>query len=266
MMNRLTFFGLVAFWATMNVLLWRAEYGVRGGDTPVPPELVWKKILTAPDASSLSVYQGRERMGYAEFSTSVGQQMAQFDDENLPPEGLVKHAGYQVHLAGNIGLGDFTNRLRFDGRVQFITAREWSEFHLKISTHTATIELQSAATNQLLHVRISGEGAALERDLTFAELQNPTAVIRAFTGNIGDALLGAIDLPELPAAAGAQKIFWEARRTRAKIGHEYIPVYRLETSLLGRTVAVEASTLGEILRIDLPGEITAHIDDWNNRP
>ena len=70
---RLTFLAIILFWGTMNVLLWRTEYGSLGGDTPVPFALVWRKILTAPDASSLSVYQNRERMGYCEFSTSVGQ-------------------------------------------------------------------------------------------------------------------------------------------------------------------------------------------------
>ena len=72
MCARLTFLGITAFWVTMNVLLWRVEFGARGGDTPVPAHLVWHKILTAPDASSLSVYQKGERMGYCEFSTGRG--------------------------------------------------------------------------------------------------------------------------------------------------------------------------------------------------
>src|SRR5450756_2544250 len=136
MTARLTFCGIAAFWVTMNILLWRTEYGVRGGDTPVPFELVWRKILTAPDASSLSVYQNRDRMGYAEFSTSVGQSMAALDEDKLPPEGLIKRAGYQVHLAGNVALGDFTNRLKFDGRVMFTSARQWQLSLIHISEPT----------------------------------------------------------------------------------------------------------------------------------
>ena len=118
MTPRLTFLGIIAFWLTMNALLWRAEFGARGGDTPVPAQLVWRKILTAPDASSLSVYQSGDRMGYCEISTGVGQQMATFDEDKPPPEGFVPHT-YQLHIAGNVSLGDFTNRLKFDGRVQF---------------------------------------------------------------------------------------------------------------------------------------------------
>ena len=56
MSARLTFFAIAAFWLTMNVLLWQAEYGSHGGEMDVPPQIVWRKILTAPDASSLTVY------------------------------------------------------------------------------------------------------------------------------------------------------------------------------------------------------------------
>jgi hypothetical protein len=263
MTSRLTFLGIAVFWVTMNVLLWRAEYGSRGGDMPVPFELVWRKILTAPDASSLSVYQNRERMGYAEFSTSVGQSMATLDEDKLPPEGLVKRAGYQVHLAGNVALGDFTNRLKFDGHVLFNAERRWQEFDLKITSHLAMVELRSVATNELVHVKISGEAMALERDFTFDELQNPNDLVRGFAGNFADALLGTIDLPELTPDVLDQKTTWDARRTRVKIGTEAVPVYRLETTMLGRTITVDVSTLGELLRVDLPGGISARIDEWS---
>ena len=131
MYARLTFLGIAAFWVTMNVLLWRLEFGVRGGDTSVPPQLVWRKILTAPDASSLSVYQKGDRMGYCEFSTGVGQQMAAFDEGKPPPDGFTAHAGYQLHIAGNVSLGDFTNRLKFDGRARFDRFRQWEELDRK---------------------------------------------------------------------------------------------------------------------------------------
>ncbi len=263
MIARLTFPAIVAFWLTMNVLLWRTEFGARGGDTPVPAQLVWRKILTAPDASSLSVFQNGDRMGYCEFSTGVGQQMATLDEDKLPPEGFATHAGYQLHLAGNVALGDFTNRLKFDGRVMFASPRQWRELDLKITARLAAIEIRSRATNQTAHVKFTSEGTpVLERDFTFADLQNPGAIVRALTGNVAGGLLGAFDLPEIMPPAAVQKIEWDARRTRVKIGAEAVPVYRLETSVLGHPVIVDVSTLGEILRIQLPGDITARIDEW----
>lgn len=267
MLARLTFFAIAAFWVTMNVLLWNAEYGARGGDTPVPLQLVWHKILTAPDASSLSVYQNGDRMGYCELSTGVGQQMATFDEDKPPSEGFVAHTGYRIHLAGNVALGDFTNRLKFDGRVEFDRLRRWRELTLKITARQAVIEIHSLATNETAHVKFSNDGVPLlERDFSLAELQNPGAIIRVLTGDLTDEYWDAFDLPDfLPdAAAAAQTIEWDACRTRVKIGSEAVPVYRLETSLLGHPVTVDVSTLGEILCIDLPGNVTARIDEWSH--
>jgi len=261
---RLTFFGILVFWVTMNVLLWRTEYGTRGGDTPVPLQLVWRKILTAPDASSLSVYQKGDRMGYCELSTGVGQQMATYDEDKPPPEGFVARADYQLHIAGNVSLGDFTNRLKFDGRALFDHAHRWQELSLKITSRLAVIEIHSLATNQTAHVKFSNEGTpVLERDIPFAELSDPEAIFRELAGNLTGDFLGAFDVTEMLPDVASQKIEWDARRTRVKIGTEAVPVYRLETSVLGHTITVDVSTLGEILRIELPGEISARIDEWS---
>ena len=267
MLARLTFLGIVAFWLTMNVMLWRSEFGARGGDTPVPPRLVWHKILTAPDASSLSVYQKGERMGYCEISTGVGQQMATFDEGKPPPEGFAGHAGYLLHVAGNVSLGDFTNRLKFDCKARFDHARELEEVTAKITSRNAVIEVHSLATNQTAHIKLTNEGSLLvERDVAFDDLADPGTLIQTLTGSTFPDLFGLFGFSDMLPGAGSQKLEWDARRTRVKIGSEAVPVYRVETTLLGRPVTIDVSTLGEILRADFPGDITAHIDEWSNKP
>jgi hypothetical protein len=261
MTARLIFPAVAVFWLTMNVLLWRAEFGAQGGDTPVPVALVWRKILTAPDASSLSVYQNGERTGYCEFSTSIGQEMAAVDADKLPPENLFKRAGYQIHLAGNVSFGDFTNRLKFDGHMRFSATRQWREVTVKLTTRQATVEIHSLATNQTVHVKISGDGGVMERELALADLQSPAALLRAFVGDLADPLLGALEMPDFKMLAGEQALEWSARRTRIKIGAEAVPVYRLETTVLGHVITVDCSTLGEVLRVTLPGNINARIDE-----
>ena len=47
------------------------------------------------------------------------------------------------------------------------------------------------------------------------------------------------------------------------IGREPVSVYRLETQVLQNKIVIYVSTLGEILRVELPGGITAALDDWN---
>ena len=265
MISRLTFFLIAVFWVAMNVLLWRAEYGSRGSGVPVPVTLVWRKILTAPDASSLSIYQDGERSGFCEFSTSVETEMAKLDEDKPPPEGVVTTAGYQIRLNGNTSLGSFTNRLRFDGRLNFSSNRQWRELNLKLSSHTASVEIHSSATNQMVHLKITTDGNVIERDIAFADLEDANALLRTFAGNFSGGLAGVLDLPVLPqgSAAFALNIRWEAHRDRLKIGNEPVSVYRLETRVLDHPIVIYVSTLGEILRVELPDGLIATLDEWS---
>src|SRR5208283_1160685 len=140
MVPRVTFFLIAAFWVMMNVLLWRAEYGSQGGEISVPVDLVWRKILTAPDVSALTIYQDGRRAGFCEVSTSVEQAMAALDENTVPPEGLVSQSGYQIHFNGNLSFGAITNRMRFDGRLEFSSDRAWRGLNLKLSTRYAVVD------------------------------------------------------------------------------------------------------------------------------
>jgi hypothetical protein len=266
MISRLIFFLIAMFWMAMNFLLWRAEYGSHGGGVSVPVALVWRKILTAPDASSLSIYQDGERSGFCEFSTSVETEMAKLDEDKPPPEDVVARAGYQIRLNGNTSLGAFTNRLRFDGRLSFSSDRQWRELNLKLSSRAASVEIHSSATNQMIHLKITSDGSVVERNFAFADLEDPNALLREFARSFGGGLFGALDLPVLPQGSGAlvQNIHWEAHRNRLKMGSEPVSVYRLETQVLQNKIIIYVSTLGEILRVELPGGVIATLDEWNN--
>ncbi|MGA2786739.1 MAG: hypothetical protein ABSF60_04355 [Verrucomicrobiota bacterium] len=262
MIPRLTFLSITAFWIAMNVLLWRAEFGSHGIGVSVPLDLVWRKILIAPDTSLLTVYQGGQRTGFAEFSTSVEQAMAALDEDNPPPEGIVARAGYQVRFDGNVSVGACTNRFNFDGRIQFSPRRNWRELNLKLSAHGAAVEIHSAATNQTVHLKITGEGAVIERDFTFADLQNSDTLLRSFAGDFGGGLLGELDLPAVPqtSATLTGSLHWEAHHDRLMVGREPVSAYRLETRVLDHPIVIYVSTLGEILRVELPGDVTAVLD------
>ncbi len=261
MIPRVTFFLIAAFWVMMNVLLWRAEYGSHGSEISVPVDLVWRKILTAPDVSSLTVYRDRRRAGYCQISTSVEQAMAALDENTVPPEGLVAKSGYQIHINGNMSFGAITNRVRFDGRLQFSSNRAWRELNLKVSTPDAAVDIHSVAAEQTMHFKITSEAVNFDHVLSFADLQNPNALLRA----LGGGLAGTLDLPVRPSspATVADTIKWEAHRDRITIAREPVTAYRLETSVLDHPIVFYVSSLGEILRVELPGGVTAVLDEWN---
>jgi hypothetical protein len=265
MVPRVTFFLIAAFWVTMNVLLWHAEYSSHGSEFPVPVDLVWRKILTAPDVSALTIYQDGRRAGFCQFSTSVEQAMAALDENAVPPEGLVAQSGYQIHFSGNLNFGAITNRVRFDGRLQCSSARAWRELDLQIATREAAVDIHSVAAEQMVRFKITSDELNFDRVLSFADLQNPSALLQALGGGIGGGLANVLDLPAVPSSptAVADTIKWEAHRDRVTIGHEQVTAYRLETRVLDYPIVLYVSSLGEILRLELPGGILAVLDEWN---
>ncbi|HEU5395514.1 MAG TPA: hypothetical protein VFV81_00005 [Verrucomicrobiae bacterium] len=266
MIPRLMFIAFAAFWVAMNVLLWRAEYGVHGGESPAPVSLVWKKILTAPDASLLSVYEGGERTGFCEFTTSVEQEMAQLDEDRPPPEGLMARAGYKIRLNGNISFGDFTNRIKFDGRVSFNAARQWREINVRLTTRNITAEIFAVATNENFRVKIYGNDSRADLMIRYADLNNPNALLHSIGRSLGvGELLSDFDLPIVAenSAALARSVKWHAHRERLLMGHEPVTAYRLETRVLEYPIVIHVSTLGEILRVELPNGVVARLDEWS---
>jgi len=224
-------------------------------------DLVWRKILTAPDVSALAIYQDGRRAGFCELSTSVEQAMAALDENSVPPEGLLARSGYQIHFNGNMSFGAITNRVRFDGRLKFSSDRDWRELNLKVSTRDAVVDIHSVAAEQTVSLNIESEEMNVDRVLRFADLQSPQALLRALGGGLADAL----DLPAIPPSptAVADTLKWEAHRDRVIIAHEPVTAYRLETRVLNYPVVLYVSSLGEILRAELPGNLTAVLDQWN---
>ncbi len=266
MIARLAFLLITAFWVAMNVFLWRAEYNSHGVGVRVPVALIWQKILTAPDISSLNIFQDGERTGFCEFSTSVEQEMATLDEVKPVPSSINTRIGYQIRFNGNMGLGDFTNRLTFNGQLEFSRTREWRELVLKVSSHFATVEIHSRADEQNVHLKITTDGVSTENVFTFDDLKNPNVLWRAITGDLGGGWAADLAWPVLPQMPGmlAQDIHWEAHLDRLMLGGEAVPVYRLEMRMLDRPVVIYVSMVGEILRVELPGDVTATFDQFVN--
>lgn len=262
MIARITFLFIAVFWITMNVLLWRAEYVQDGTGIRVPIALVLQKVLTAPDISSLTVFQGGDRVGFCEFSTSVEQEMASLDEGKPIPEGVNTHAGYQIRFNGNVGLGDFTNRLTFNGVVEFSRKREWRELNLKVSSHFATVEIHSRAAERSIQLIITSDDVSTERVFSFDDLEDSNLLLRSFAGSLGGEWAEGLNLPVLTETPDlfAQNIHWEAHLDHLTIGRESVPAYCLKARVLDHPIVIYISTLGEILHVELPGGVTAAFD------
>ncbi|MEW6161617.1 MAG: hypothetical protein AB1813_29650 [Verrucomicrobiota bacterium] len=263
MLKRLVFLLLAAFWATMNVLLWQAEFGSGAhSGSPVPVELVWNKILTAPDDSTLEIVYRGKKIGYCRWLPNVGEELTTGKVLAEELEGRVRQlGGYTIDVEGNFVAEDLGGRVRFEYRGSFETNYAWRDFQWRASLRPMTWQLSASASTRTLKIH-SGDGQSVwERTIHFDDLRNPSRLFEQLGAPMPPALLGALPANATNGTATnatqtALGLNWKARSDSLAMGHSQVRIYRLEAQLFERYKAVVlVSRVGEILRVELPHEI-----------
>ncbi len=153
MFARLVFLLIALFWVTMNVLLWRAEYVAEGPTrNAVPVAVVWRKVLTAPDSSSLSIlYQGK-RAGFCHWITGAEEELAKLED--APSEGMVgKVENYHIQFDGSASVPDVIKWFRFACDVKLSSKQVWRELKVRLRSRPNVVEISAIAAEQNVHFK-----------------------------------------------------------------------------------------------------------------
>lgn len=254
---------IALFWVAMMALLWRSEFGSRRHfGSSVPVGVVWQKMLTAPDHSTLEIRRGTNRVGYCRWRPEVGQELATgalMSDEE-PIEGMVhKLAYYTLEVDGNMALRDLPTRLSFSAALKLDTNYAWQTYETRVTIRPDVYELFANASEQTLRLHVDAGGDKFNRKFQFSEFQNPQKLLQELGGPMLPAMLGAFGMPlstNKMSAAGLG-LRWEARNDSILVGNNRVRVYRLEARLLDRyRVTLFVSPVGEVLRAELPANIT----------
>jgi hypothetical protein len=263
MLTRVFFLLITLFWLTMNILLLRREFGSdHVASSPVPVQLVWQKILTAPDSSSLVIVARGQRIGICHWITAISEEWANVSEDNLPSGMPRKVRGYRLRLEGSALVEAWTNRIRFEGSLRLARDRQWQELTARLGVRPTVWEVHSALAEQTVHLTVENEGASFERVLKFSDLESPDAWVRAVAGPQAYGWLDVVGLPEMSTKGSlVREVKWEACEDHLRIGHTDVPVYRLQTRLLDRfVVTIFVSRVGEILRVELPYDVVLKND------
>src|SRR5207249_726926 len=115
MWSRFSLCLVTGFFIAMNVLLWRWEFGSRHQPgSSIPIDIVWEKMLIAPDNSQLEIRRHGKKIGHGTWVPSVGEDLVlgkRILEEDL--EGMIlEPSGYSIDFSGNFSIDNAT-RLRF---------------------------------------------------------------------------------------------------------------------------------------------------------
>ncbi|HZM04114.1 MAG TPA: hypothetical protein VFC44_13970 [Candidatus Saccharimonadales bacterium] len=270
MSSRLLFTAIVAFWLVMNYLLWRsqAESHTRIGNA-IPVQVVWEKILTAPDNSSLDIYDHDKKIGLCHWVVSSGRPMAaenkSLEDDYAPDGALPPISGYNLSFEGNTSLAG-TNRVRFEFTLRLATNQVWQDFHLTLRFRPTILDIRALAAPQKIILKVQDNADAWQKIYKFSELQHPDSLLEDLGAGPVLSAIGAsgLSLPTSSLLPLAEGIRWEAHEDWMQFGHSRVRVFRLETQLVGQHFYLFISRAGEILWAEGPNKITFRNDAFSH--
>jgi hypothetical protein len=262
MRSRIFFAVIAGFWLAMNFLLWRSQWGAHSRiGSAIPVEVVWDKILTAPDNSSLEIYDHGKKTGFCQWTATVGgaaQALNQSLSKDYAPDGLIPQpSGYDLSLEGNTAMSG-TNRVRFEMRLSLSTNRAWQDFRFTAKMRPAVWDIRANAAAQKIMVKVNGPDGVWQKTVKFSDFQHPESLLEEIGGAGFADFAGAANLPLqkdaiTQAAAGIQ---WKAHEDWMQLGHSRVRVYRLETEFFGQRLSLFTSRAGEILWVEAPDQLT----------
>lgn len=251
-------FALIAlFWVTMNAMLWHSEMGP-GHEfaSTVPAALVWEKILTAPDDSSLSITINGKKTGFLKWRPSAGEEASngQVINEN-EPEGMVrKLTEYRVEIEGSFMAEILARAVRFTTDLRVNPELKWKSFAARTSFRPTVWQVKGNAENREIWIQAEEDGAEWIRRFTFDELRDPRKLLADLESPIIGALLSHGSV--FQNANTSLGLDWTARYEWLQIGRNRVRIYRLTARLLGAyEVSVMVSRVGEILKAEFPGNL-----------
>ena len=264
MFSRLIFTAVALFWVTMNVLLWRAEFGSHdAGGIPVPAEAVWRKVLTSPDDSSLNILHHGAKIGFCHWTTSVSEEAGQIQETPSAPDEVKRVPGYRVQVEGNWRMSA-TNRAHISGTLVMATSQDWRELRLRVDWHDAIWELKASSAEKTVQLKLGGDGFQFERTFQLSQLQNPGALLDELTSSSSGGMADSLEVTTglFNVAGLARELKWEAHSEVIQVKHASMRVFRLETQLLNRyKVVILVSRVGEILQVKFGDEVVL-LHDW----
>ncbi len=257
MRPRLFLLGVTVFWLAMNYLLWQSQYGGHSlFGSALPAEVVWDKILNAPDNSSLDIYDhevktgmGRWTAGLADSPRISGQVLA----ADFRPDALgLKLSGYTLNFEGRL-LYKKTNNVKYEIAFALDTNKVWQDFVFHASTRGRSWDVQALAREERISLKVVDGGNIFDKSWTFAELRDPQSLFGEIGGTFA---LGVLGMKQSLPGVNTRTIEWEAHEDQIKFGGASVRAYRLDAYILSQRVEIYVSQAGEIFRVELPRKIS----------
>lgn len=246
---------VTVFWAVMNLLLWRAEFGRgRGTLSEIPLETVVDRVLNAPDPSVLIVRHRGQSLGLLRWIPTVVESSPAGAEAASAPEGMVEASGYVLDADLNLNGGKPSDRWRILAHVELDTNRVWKELTLQLFQRPASWKITARAGDDRIRLHFEEGRNSWDQWFSARDLAQAGAMLGPYAALLPEEL--TTGLRGLDPAQWRQFIQWRSGNDWMRVGRNRVRVFRVEATLLNQyPVTVLISRAGELLQVKLPDQL-----------
>jgi len=255
MISRAFLAAVAVFWAVMNFLLWRAEFGRgRGTLSDVPLGTVLDRVLNAPDPSVLVVRHRGESVGLLRWIPTVTESAPAVGEEASTPEGMVEATGYQVDADLNLNGDTPSERWRILIHLELDTNYVWKVLSVRLFQRPANWEITAKAGDDRIRLRFEEGRNSWEQWFSARDLRQAGSLLGPYAALVPEGLTSG--LRGMDPEQWRNAIRWEARNDWLQVGRNRVRVFRVEATVLNQYEAtVQVSRAGELLQVRLPDQL-----------
>ncbi|MCW5558477.1 MAG: hypothetical protein KIT22_11685 [Verrucomicrobiae bacterium] len=255
MISRAFLAAVAVFWAVMNFLLWRAEFGRgRSALSDVPLRTVVDRVLNAPDPSVLVVRHRGESLGLLRWIPTVTESGPAGGEESSTPEGMVEATGYQVDADLNLNGSTPSERWRVLTHLELDTNYVWKELSVRLFQRPANWEIIARAGDDRILLRYEEGRNSWEQWFSWRDLKQAGSLLGPYAALLPEELTSG--LSGLDPGHWRDAIQWQARNDWLQVGRNRVRTFRIEATVLNQYQAsVQVSRAGELLQIRLPDQL-----------
>jgi len=255
MISRAFLVVVTVFWVAMNLLLWRAEFGLgRGTLSEIPLDTVLDRVLNAPDPSVLVVRHRGQSLGLLRWIPAVVESSPVDAETSSAPEGMVEASGYSLDADLNLNGGTPSERWRLLAHVELDTNHVWKDLSLQLFQRPAAWKITAKAGENRIRLRYEEGRNSWEQWFTMQDLRQAGSLLGPYTALLPEAL--TTGLRGMDPGRWREALRWEARNDWMPVGRNRVRVFRVEATLLNQYHAtIQISRAGELLQIRLPDQL-----------
>jgi len=256
--KKFSFWFILIFWVSVNLLLWRLEFGnTFFASEVISPDQFLFKVLTSPDYSMMVIKHHGTNVGEFNWMCDIVDAQNNLNRKLRDIEGRIDTiSSYSIRVELNLNHIEPLRNLKLGVDLNLSTNYVVNEFSAKLNLKPFSWRVSYNSAEGIFKITDLSLEKPKEFSISNNDINNPRKILETL-GITPD--IAAIFLPAdlgMKINSFKRKLEYDCSLARIKIGNTYINGFKCQIKLSeNSSIRIYINKVGEIIKIELPNYI-----------